>query len=86
MYGLTVEEASGPPVEIWPDNMMAVGVFVAVSTQWRMGFNGPTGLDYSGVESAMRMAGVPRREWADTFESIRIMEDAALRKMREKGK
>lgn len=84
MWGLTVEEASGPPVGIWPDNIAAVNVFVAMSTQWRTGFNGPTGLDYNALPVVMRMIGVPQKDRADAFDGVRTMEDAALEVMRKK--
>ena len=83
-FGLTVEEASGPPVELWPDNLPAVNAFIAMSTQWRVGMNGATGLDYGVVPTVLRLAGVPRAEWAEVFDGLRTMEDEALKTMREK--
>ena len=82
-FGLTVEEASGPPVEVWPDNLRAVNAFVGMSTQWRVGMNGATGLDYGVVPTVLRLAGVPRAEWAEVFDGLRAMEDEALKTMRE---
>lgn len=79
-----MEEASGPPVEVWPDNIRAVNVFIAMSTQWRTGMNGATGMDYSALPEVMRMTSIPRRDWSEIFESIRVMEDAALEQMRKK--
>jgi len=80
---LTVEEASGPPVEVWPDNAPSLNVFIAMSTQWRVGMSGATGLDYAALPGVMRLIGVSAAERADVFDDIRIMEDAALGKMRE---
>lgn len=82
---LTVEEASGAPVEIWPENVLAINVFCAMSTQWRIGMGGPTGLDYGVLESVMRLSGVPASERSEVFDSIRILETAALETMREKS-
>jgi hypothetical protein len=59
-----------------------VNVFVAASTQWLVGMAGPTGLSYASVEAVLRMSGVPRREWPELFDDVRIMEDAALDTMR----
>ena len=84
-WGLTLEEASGAPVEIWPDNVLAVNVFVAMSTQWRTGMSGATGLDYGVLPHVMRLVGVPTKERAVVFESIRLMEDSALEMMRKKN-
>jgi hypothetical protein len=71
-------------VEVWPDNWAAVQTFAALSTQWRVGAGGATGLDYGAVPPVMRLTGVPRGDWADVFDCIRIMEVAALEKLREK--
>jgi hypothetical protein len=71
-------------VEIWPDNLPAVNVFIAMQTQWRVGMGGATGLDYGVLPSVMRLTGIPRREHQEVFQSIRILEDAALEQMRKK--
>lgn len=47
---------------------------------------GATGLDYNALPGVMRLIGVPTAERADVFESVRIMEDVALSKMRENQK
>jgi hypothetical protein len=80
--GLTLEEAQGPPVEVWPDNWLAVCVFNAMSTQWRTSMAGRTGLDYAVLQSVMRLVGVPASERAEVFDSIRTLEGAALETMR----
>jgi hypothetical protein len=36
--------------EIWPENWMPFLVFSEVSTQWRVGAGGATGLDYVAVK------------------------------------
>jgi hypothetical protein len=71
-------------VEVWPDNWLSVNTFAALSTQWRVGVSGPIGLDYTAIPDVMRMTGVPRAEWPEVFDCIRVMEVAALRKLREK--
>ncbi len=76
-------EASGPPVEVWPDNLIAVNVFIAMSTQWRTGYAGPTGLDYAALPAVLRLTGVPAAERAGVFDALRAMEDAALETMRK---
>lgn len=69
---------------MWPDNIAAVNVFIAMGTQWRIAMNGPTGLDYNALPGVMRLCGVARSEWPEVFESIRTLEDAALGIMRKK--
>ncbi|WP_041742284.1 DUF1799 domain-containing protein [Collimonas fungivorans] len=78
---MTLEEASGDAVEIWPDNLLAVNVFIQMSTQWRTGMSGATGLDYNSLPVVMRLMGVPHSDRAETFECVRSMEDAALLQM-----
>lgn len=84
VFGLTLEEASGPPVIVWPDNLPAVNAFIAMSTQWRIGMNGATGLDYGVIPTVLRLASIARPDWPDTFDALRILEDEALKVIREK--
>lgn len=85
-FGLTVEEASGPPVEIWPDTYPAVLVFSSLMTQWRRaGMTGAVvGLDYAVIPTVFRLRGIPRHEWEQTFDDLRVMEGAALEHLNKK--
>ena len=85
-FGLTVAEAGPAPVEIWPDNVQTVNVFVAMSTQWRSGMGGATGLDYAGLPFVMRTCGVRHVDRADVFAGVRAMENEALTVMRDGSK
>lgn len=76
------EVVDAASVEVWPDNLQEVEVFLAMATQWRAGFNGATGLDYGVLPAVLRLTSVPRARWPDVFESIRVMEDCALETMR----
>lgn len=80
---MTVDEAT-PEVEVWPDNWQALQVLDGMATQWRVGANGATGLDYTALPVVLRMNAAPRSEWPELFECIRVMEGAALEKIREK--
>ena len=56
-----------------PENVDAIALFAAASTQWRYAFSGVrTGLDYSGVESMIRMHGIDPD--SETFSKIQILE------------
>lgn len=81
-----MEEAGGPPVEIWPDNLAAVNTFIAAATQWRVGMAGATGLDYAALRPILQFTQVPRSEWPQVFADLRVMEDAALAQMRTNQK
>ena len=71
-------------MEIWPDCLVSVNIFIAMSTQWRVGFSGASGLDYNVLPVVLRMGGSPRKDWPEIFEDLRILEDSALVRMREK--
>lgn len=68
---------------MWPENFAAVELFVKLGTQWRMGPTGPIGLDYGCLPAVMRLEQIPRGEWSDLFDAIRVMEAAALDEMRK---
>ncbi len=61
----------------------AVLTFAHCATQWTyvtpgLGKPIPLGLDYSRVESVMRMRRVPRDRWPEVFDDVRFMEAVAL--------
>ena len=58
-------------------------MFIAMSTQWRVGMSGATGLDYGALPGVLRMSGIARKDWAEVFEGVRVMEDAALQIMQK---
>lgn len=80
MFGLTLEEAGGPPVYLWPDVEQSVRVFIGMGTQWRRGgmAGALTGLDYAALPVVLRIYAIPRALWADVFDDIRQMEVAVL--------
>lgn len=63
-----------------PDCWDAVLVFESVATQWRRaGMTGvPCGLDYSVLPFALQMRGIPRKQWPQVFDDVRVIEDGAL--------
>lgn len=69
--------------DIWPENLQAYELFSALRTQWRVGMAGATGLDYNAVPTVLRLQGVPRADWPQLFEDLRVMESAALQAMRQ---
>ena len=74
-----------PDFEVWPENWTAVRVFSMLSTQWRHGFAGPTGLDYNAIDVVVEKSGLSEdvRDDDHFFDSIRVLEGAALEKMAE---
>lgn len=71
-------ELSAQEIEIWPENLETVEVFLACSTQWEIGpMSGhPQGLRYADLAAAIDLMGVQDR--AEVFMGVRVMERAAL--------
>ena len=83
-FGLKPEDyAEEHAAEVWPCNVQAVNAFVSMGTQWRVGPGGAYGLDYGVLPQVLRLAQIPRKEWPQVFDSIRVLEDAALAEMRK---
>ena len=78
-----MEEASGEAVGVWPDNVSTLNVFVAMSTQWRVGNNGATGLDYAALPVVEDRVGIKPDDRRAVFDGLRAMEEAALAQMAE---
>jgi len=82
MFGLKPEDLE-QEVEIWEVNREPFAVFNSLSTQWRMGMNGATGLDYAVLPTVMDLLGVPADPRRQIFMDVRVMEQAALGAMAE---
>jgi hypothetical protein len=63
---------------LWPDSEEAFRLWLSIQTQWVIGQSGPSGLNYSGVESYMRMSGMRRSQQPRLLGFIQSMEQAAL--------
>lgn len=72
-------------VELYPDNALAVAVFLEIATQWRHGPAGITGLDYPALFAAMDERGLEGEDRRDTYAGARVMERAVL-KMKAEAK
>ena len=79
---MTLEEAQGEAIEVWPDNLQAVNVFISLTTQWRVNANGPYGLDYNVLFRKLDRMGLTPIEYDGIEEDVRTMEDAALVRIR----
>lgn len=78
--------AEPEPVSIWEEHATTVELFAAMSTQWRVGFNGATGLDYAALPAVFSLHQVPDDQQRDCFSELRMMEDEALKAMHEAKK
>jgi hypothetical protein len=80
VFGLAVPEVEQRPTTfgILPENVEAVSWFLKMQTQWRMGMNGPTGLDYGVFLMCAKDEGVKRSDRVWLLEDLRLMEGEFL--------
>jgi hypothetical protein len=84
-FGLAREEVpEDADFEVWPENWRAFSVFAALSTQWTVGMNGPTGLRYEALPFALDLFEIERAAWPEVFGQIRVCEGEALRYFAER--
>ncbi|WP_460100055.1 DUF1799 domain-containing protein [Pseudomonas sp. H3_C08] len=82
-FGMTLADIPEEEYEVWPDNWPAFLLFEAMSTQWRVGMGGATGLDYNALPPVASMLGMKRRDIPEVFHDIRVMEAEAMLVMSE---
>jgi hypothetical protein len=76
------DEAKDWRCGLWADNWPAVRFYTRyLSTQWRHGYSGPTGLDYNVLLHELDRRGLPPDEYDDLFDSLRVIEQVALDEM-----
>jgi hypothetical protein len=78
---LAPEDYAIDDVEVWPENWPAFCLFVDMRTQWRVGFAGPTGLDYGVLFGLMDMHAVPASDRPQLLADLQVLEAAALKAM-----
>lgn len=76
-------EVQSADFDVWPENMTTVDVLCAMGSQWNVGMSGRTGLRYEAIPFVLRMSGIPRAEWRDIYDGLRLAESEALRLWRE---
>lgn len=81
--GLKAKHFKAPKVELWPENEPAILLFSQFSTQWRVGMNGPVGLDYGVIFHELDRRELSRDDYNDTMQAVRVIERAALDEMRK---
>lgn len=65
-------------VDVWPDNWQAFCLFNAMTTQWRTGACGATGLDYTSIRDVAGYLGIKKKQIAEIFPDLQVMEAEAL--------
>lgn len=84
-WGLRVQQPEPDLCEVWAEHMPALRLFIGMRTQWREGFDGPTGLDYSVLPLVERRLGLTRQDAAQAFPHLQVMEQVALTWYRERA-
>lgn len=79
--GLLPEDFPPPQFDVWPENLPAIQLFSRYCTQWRMGMNGPAGLDYNVILHDLDRRGISGDEHDEMMAAIRIIEEAALKEI-----
>lgn len=54
-------------------------------TQWRVGFNGPTGLDYAALPAVFDLMQISADDRAFIFQDLRVLESQALIEIHKKN-
>jgi hypothetical protein len=57
-----------------------------MSTQWRVGYAGATGLDYASLPPVMEMCGIDADARRSVFADVRVIEREALSIMAKRSK
>jgi len=83
LFGLTPDDFATDEVVLWPENQQSYYVFYSMQTQWRVGMNGRTGLDYNVLPEMWRRLKIHPDDRDFVFSDIQVMEAAALRQMSE---
>lgn len=78
-FGMKQEDFDTDVIEVWEENAASWDVFSQLSTQWRIGMNGPTGLDYNAALAVINFS--QHTDKKQLFEDVRTMERAALEQM-----
>ena len=73
-----------PDFEVWPDNMPAINLFGAISTQWRTSMSGYTGLDYNVLFARMDRMKLSDQDYEWLFDDVRVIEAEALKIINKK--
>lgn len=69
---------------MWPENEQAINLFSSISTQWRTGMNGVSGLDYNVLLTLMGLMNLSYEQHCQLFADVRVVESEALQIMNKK--
>jgi hypothetical protein len=64
--------------EVWPENWPVWLLFDRISTQWRVGMNGPIGLDYNVLLRFLDRMRLDDGDYEQMLNDISVLEQSAL--------
>jgi len=67
---------------VWPDNETAVKLFRKICSQWNVGVNGPTSLNYLVLYHHLDRMNLSDEEHDSLHNDIQVLEAAALKEIR----
>jgi hypothetical protein len=70
------ESEASDDFEVWEENWLVLEMFMRLQTQWRVGMNGITGLDYGAVAWLLKLYEV--EDQRSLLEDLQVMEGAVL--------
>lgn len=74
---------------VWHKNRHALRLFIRCSSQWKLsiGMAGAiyTGLDYQGVDVALRRSGLSPKKQDQVFADLQFIEQGALEEVNNRG-
>lgn len=73
---VTDEATKSPHFEVWEENWETVEMFLRLQTQWRVGMQGPIGLDYVAAKWLFSLYQVEKP--SEMLEDLQVMEAAVL--------
>lgn len=80
---MTPEDLETDPVEVWEVNWPVVLLFTRIGDQWRYGFSGPTGMDYSLAITLMNRMKLSDEAFDEMLDALQVMANAAREEMRK---
>jgi hypothetical protein len=84
-HGPAGEAERDAELHLWPENWPVWCLWRDLETQWRVGLQGPTGLDYPGAWTLIEQRIKRRRERREVFWLLQGMEEAILQEWRERA-
>lgn len=71
-------DADEPRVDLWPENWPVIDLYYRNRSQWRVGFGGLVGLDYTVFFHELDRKGLAPDDYDEMMDALRIVEETAL--------